>query len=141
MRVFRALAIAAVSGVVVWVAWFAGMFWFLGPTCGNELLAEVASPDGELRAVVFQRDCGATTGFSTQVSVLRRGEPLEDRPGNVFVADTGHGAAPSGPGGGPAVSARWLSSEELEVAHHPAARVFSSSPAFGSVKVRHVQAL
>jgi hypothetical protein len=34
--------------------------------CGNEILAESLSPDGSKKFVVFQRSCGATTGFSTQ---------------------------------------------------------------------------
>ena len=36
-------------------------------TCENQLLSEVLSPDQVYRAIVFQRSCGATTGFSTQV--------------------------------------------------------------------------
>src|SRR6266550_3254126 len=71
--------------------------------CGNELLKEVASPNGRMKAVVFQRDCGATTGFSTQVSVFRRDQRLPNEGGNLFAADTNHGAAPSGQGGGPVV--------------------------------------
>ena len=51
-------------GSFVWL--LSGMFDSL---CGNTLLAETPSPEGNLRAVVFERNCGATTSFSTQVSV------------------------------------------------------------------------
>jgi hypothetical protein len=38
--------------------------------CGNSIRATAPSPSGRAKAVVFVRDCGATTGYSTQVSVL-----------------------------------------------------------------------
>ncbi len=57
--------------------------------CGNEISQEVFSPDGEYKAVVFQRDCGATTGFSTQISIMRATDELPNKPGNIFVMD-GH---------------------------------------------------
>ena len=55
--------------------------------CANRISAEYPSPDGLRRAVVFERDCGATTGFSAQVSVLRRGEILGNEGGNVCVVE------------------------------------------------------
>ena len=42
--------------------------------CGNEILSEMRSPDGRLKFIVFQRDCGATTAFSTQVSIIPSGD-------------------------------------------------------------------
>ena len=44
--------------------------------CANTVSAEHISPDGKLRAVLFERDCGATTNWSSQISILRRTEPL-----------------------------------------------------------------
>jgi len=32
--------------------------------CGNEIYSVVVSPNKKHKAVLFQRDCGATTGFS-----------------------------------------------------------------------------
>lgn len=57
--------------------------------CRNEIFQEVYSPDHEYKAVVFQRDCGATTGWSTQISVLRAAKKLQNTGGNIFVMD-GH---------------------------------------------------
>jgi hypothetical protein len=57
--------------------------------CGNEIFQEVYSPDNEYKAIVFQRDCGATTGFSTQISILKASAKLPDKPGNIFTMD-GH---------------------------------------------------
>jgi hypothetical protein len=42
------------------------------------------SPDGRRDAVMFQRDCGATTGFSTQISILDTGgQPAGSGNGSV----------------------------------------------------------
>src|SRR5918992_4542304 len=102
--------------IFLWVGALAG-------GCGNELLKSIASPDGRRKLVIFQRDCGATTGFSTQASLLPAGDGLRGS-GNVFIADTDHGKAPSGPGGGPQLAARWIAKDTLELRYHPRARLF-----------------
>lgn len=105
--------------------------------CGNEMISDVASPTGAWHAAVFERDCGATTGFSTQVSILPKGQ----RPtgsGNAFVADGNHGRAPASVAGGPAVVAHWLSDRQLELRYHPRVRIFRQAPALGGVTIRYV---
>jgi hypothetical protein len=72
--------------------------------CGNEELQTVTSPDRKRKAIVFQRDCGATAGFSTQISLLQADDKLPKEAGNTFIADTDHGKAPAGTGGGPEVN-------------------------------------
>jgi hypothetical protein len=65
--------VAATVGVVVAVLLpvvVVGGYYLLRAGCGNEVLSQARSPDGLYEAVVFQRDCGAATGFSTQVSVI-----------------------------------------------------------------------
>jgi hypothetical protein len=63
--------------------------------CGNEEAFRVPSPDGKIEAVVFERDCGATTDFSTQISILPKGASVQSGAGNALTADTNHGAAPA----------------------------------------------
>ena len=67
-----------------------------------------------------------TTGFSTQVSVVRAGERLADDGGNAFVADADHGRAPSAAWGGPPANVSWRDARTLVVRYHPSARVFVS---------------
>lgn len=135
MRRSRTLiVIAGVVGTLGVLAWLT-LDAFGRGMCGNEVLYAVPSPSGEHRAVVYQRDCGATTGFSTQVSVLPERTRLPNEPGNVFVADTDHGRAPAGEGGGPIVRVEWLGERHLRLVHHPAARVFRAEPARGAVRV------
>ncbi len=60
-----AAAIPAVLSMAEVGAWFAVSAPGL---CGNDVLSENISPSGHWKAVVSERSCGATTGFSTQVS-------------------------------------------------------------------------
>lgn len=57
--------------------------------CANTVDSVVESPDKQLRAIVFERNCGATTGFSTQISIIKAGDTLPNEGGNVYVA-SGH---------------------------------------------------
>lgn len=98
----------------------------LDGACQNDPIAEAVSPDGKRKAVAFRRHCGATTGFSTQVSVVASEDSTPSGRGNVFVADTNHGAAPADAGGGPRVDIEWSSASRLVIRHHPAARVFAA---------------
>jgi hypothetical protein len=125
------IAVALAAYMYLWArAWEGG--------CGNDLLATVPSPNAGRQLVVFQRSCGATTGFSTQASLLPTGEPVRDG-GNVFIADTDHGKAPSGPGGGPRLAARWIAEDTLELRYHPRARVFLADSVYQGITIRYVQ--
>lgn len=75
--------------------------------CGNDIVQEAIAPDGTRRAVVFQRDCGATTGFSTQVAVVWGSGGLPDAPANVFIAE-GHPDSTK-------TYVRWLNSATLMI--------------------------
>ncbi len=106
-----------------------------GDGCGNTLLSEVPSPHGVYKAVVFERNCGATTPFSTQVSILGARERLGNEAGNAFRSDTDHGAAPSGRGGGPAVEVRWTGVRRVVIRHHPRTRVSGAEERVGEVTI------
>jgi hypothetical protein len=77
---------------VLWASWDFIVLGFLILTgsltpCANDIVQEALSPDGTRRAVVFQRDCGATTWFTTQVAIVWGANDLPDKPANVFIAD------------------------------------------------------
>jgi hypothetical protein len=57
----------------------------ISDTCKNEVKQSLMSPSGKLSAVVFSRDCGATTGFSTQVSIIPAGRSVPNEAGNTFI--------------------------------------------------------
>jgi hypothetical protein len=88
---------------------------------------------------MFTRDCGATTAASTQVSILPVSATLRAADGgNLFIADTDHGAAPAGPGGGPKVQVEWVGRNRLRLRHDPRARVFKAEPMVAGVRIEYV---
>jgi hypothetical protein len=87
--------------------------------CENRTPAEPASPGANKRAVVFERSCGATTGFSTHVSVLDSNEAPPQSAGNVFDADSDHGAIKD-----MTVTVRWLSRDQIVIRYPTRARIF-----------------
>jgi hypothetical protein len=105
----------------------------LAGDCSNSIKREVLSPNGKMKAVIFGRDCGATVGFNTQVSVLPSSSKLPNDGGNVFVADGGSGKEPAGP----AVSVSWTNDSELLVTYDKSARVFHNEPSIGNVRVKY----
>lgn len=102
-----------------------GAIWYLlaASLCENEVMYERVSPNGLLKAVAFNRECGATTGASIHVSVVPRFFGTPSGAGNVFVADYGHGAST-----GLKLHISWVSGSLLRVEHHPAFRVFKAEP-------------
>ena len=58
----------------------------VGSLCANSVTERVSAPDGKHDAVVFTRDCGATTGFSTQIAIVNAKADVPNDAGNVFVA-------------------------------------------------------
>jgi hypothetical protein len=140
MKILRALlrSIFAFTAVLIIVV---VCFWLylrpFSPLCGNEIVESLTSPDGSKKVVIFQRDCGATTGFSTQASLLLANEVLRNNGGNVFSSDTNHGTAPSGKGGGPALQVRWLGTEAVSISYHPATRISKAQPEVSGVQFKY----
>ena len=113
-----------------------------GPTfrCGNDSVATFASPNAEMKAVVFRRSCGATTGFSTEVSILqfRDAAPNDNAGGNVFaVGDT------LGPGRVEPdeevlkVSVEWLSPQVARITYDERADVYRQELAREGVRLTY----
>jgi hypothetical protein len=139
---FQQLAVLAIAALALLLVAAAGLFalsLLFPDLCGNKVLAEAVSPDQRHKAVVFQRDCGASTGFSTQVSVIGAQEALPNESGNVFTADDNHGAAPTSAAGGPVVQVRWASGHALVITHQAGAGVFTQKDAVAGVAVAYEQ--
>jgi hypothetical protein len=78
--------------------------------CGNEQLTQHESPSGDFKVVVFQRSCGATTGYSVHGSVLESDEELRNGPGNLFVVGEDAYGRPS---------IDWIGDRELKLSYSP----------------------
>jgi hypothetical protein len=81
-----------VAAVVI--AALAAYLWYLipalalGGTCADEVRGESASPDGRVLATSYIRNCGATTGYSSHVSLRTAKAPFNpDKDFTALVID------------------------------------------------------
>lgn len=86
--------------------------------CKNEEVERVPSPNRRHDAVVFRRDCGATTGFSMHMSILSHGGAPPAGGGNALTIDSNHGLASD------LVRVSWDSTDTIRVMFDKRARVF-----------------
>lgn len=82
---------------------------------------------------MFMRECGATTDFTTQVSI----DPwFWQWTGNAFVADAYNGGT-RGTWGGPWADMKWTGPNDLLVTYDKRARIFDQNKVVGSVRVTY----
>ena len=138
----KALRVVLVAGVVLVLAIgtvaYLGLNGFERSMCGVSVVRRVGSPDGRLEAVIFERDCGATTDFGTGLSVVRVGRQVGNHVGNVLVADSDHGRAPLDSGNVIRLSVQWIGSDSLIVRYDRRARVFQQHASAEGVSVRYI---
>lgn len=89
--------------------------------CEHDVTVRAPSPDGEWLAAAYVRNCGATTGFTTHVVIMEKGEK-PDPSGDIFVAEAGTARRSSH--GGPQVQLRWLAPDRLRVSYGEGAEVW-----------------
>ena len=104
--------------------------------CGNTIIKRSPAPDGSNVAVMFQRDCGATTGFSTQVSILKAEEKLTGS-GNAFRSGDDHGTASAGEWGGPWAAVKWVGPDRLIIRYAKGSRVFEQDGEVSGVSIAY----
>lgn len=95
-----------------------------GATCGNEISQTINAPSDHVRAVVFNRDCGATTGFNTQVSIVSVADALSNDEGNTLILV-----------GTVSLQIRWQSDSVLQLDGLGSAKVFKQEKLVGGVAV------
>jgi hypothetical protein len=111
-----ALAVGVTSAAILWLAQY--------DLCENVMIDMVASPDDLWQAVAFERNCGATTSTSINISLIT----MRDFPrgsGNIFVS-SGNG-----------VKLAWDDSSTLDVVYDPADRVFLANKDYSGVAIRY----
>jgi hypothetical protein len=95
-------------------------------TCRNSVVSETPSPGAELKAVVFTRDCGATTGSGTHVSVLPYRAALSPRDeGNIFIMESED------------VHVEWVGRNRLRLGPDPRAHVFKAKKLVAGVRIEY----
>ena len=108
--------------------------------CGNRIVSRHPDSASDLVAYVFSRNCGATTDYSTNVAIGRRGE----NPSEALVVFTGAAKAGDplpGPGqnsdGTIWLRAVWVSPRTLSIAYAEGSDIFRSEPAALNAKIQY----
>lgn len=101
------------------------------PSCQNELQGRSVSPNGKMAAVVYSRNCGATTGDNYQVSIVPAGEKPAGK-GNALIVD-------STPPYSPRFQPMWRGDDALIIPIPAGARLFSKSSLVHGVQVTFQQ--
>jgi hypothetical protein len=55
--------------------------------CKNQIFESIFSEKGDVKAVIFERNCGATTTYSTHISILDVERRLQNLPGNALIVE------------------------------------------------------
>jgi hypothetical protein len=93
--------------------------------CDDEVVSSTSSPSHALSAVVFNRNCGATTGFNTQVSLVRSGT-VPSGAGNTLILD---GSIP--------LKFLWVSESKLQITGLGSAKVFKQEQTVAGVSIAY----
>lgn len=109
--------------------------------CDNKIVSVHSSPDGMKKAVVFVRDCGATTDFNTQVSVLPFKKVLPSESGNTFIADSDHEKAATGHWGGPNIVVSWQDKDSIILRYANQSRVFKKEENIAGVRITYSEGI
>ena len=85
--------------------------------------------------MIFSVGCGATTGFSTQISIVGSDYKLKKSDkGNVFIADDDHGKANTN-GEIIEVKTKWIDNKTLQIEYAKNARIFKNKTSKKGVKI------
>ncbi len=93
--------------------------------CGNDIKQKKPSPSGEKVAYVFERSCGATTGFSPQLSILNNDDEFQNESGNTFRSDK-------------EFSIEWLGEKNLKVNYDKSSETSEMDKRVNGIKVEYV---
>jgi hypothetical protein len=94
--------------------------------CSNEPVADIPSPSGKNKAIVFHRNCGADTAPNTQVAVIPAYSTLPNIPGNALILDAD---VP--------LEVRWISDVSLSIRGLTAVRVSKQRESVADVSIAY----
>ena len=97
-----------------------------GDICGNDILQKVPSPSRENVAYVFERSCGATTGFSPQLSILDKDDDFQNESGNTFRSDKDF-------------SIEWVDEKSLKVIYDKSSQTYEMDKKVNGINVNYVR--
>ncbi|MGY8908899.1 MAG: DUF5412 family protein [Flavobacteriales bacterium] len=93
--------------------------------CGNTIIETKFSPNQNNKIVLFHRSCGATTGFSTQVSILEKDNDLEIENSAILIIDKD------------SLDIKWINDDEVSIEINKNSEVFKKQNHFNGIKINY----
>lgn len=88
MTLWKQITLSVLEVFALLLAGFIAFVVLLGQStsdmCADTLISETPSPSGKLKAVLFQVDCGATTGFNSHVAIMPSNSSLSSESQGIF---------------------------------------------------------
>lgn len=107
-------------------------------SCDYATLSEAKSPDGKLKAVVFQKGCGSNPiDSSAQISILSNSQSPPWGRENLFVTGDENQATPTNGKHAMEIRISWESNSSLLVSYPQKAEVFLKKANVAGVAVRY----
>src|SRR4051794_28607649 len=114
--------------IIILILFMAGKYlldFLFEDMCGNDIKQKIPSPNGENVAYVFERSCGATTGFSPQLSVLDEDDDFQNESGNTFRSDKDF-------------SIEWIDEKNLKVIYDKSSETSEMDKKVNGVRIEYV---
>jgi hypothetical protein len=114
--------------IIILIVFMAGKYlldFLFEDMCGNDIKQKIPSPNGEKVAYVFERSCGATTGFSPQLSVLDKDDDFQNESGNTFRSDKDF-------------SIEWIDEKNLKVIYDKSSETYETDKKVNGVRIKYV---
>jgi hypothetical protein len=112
-----------------------------GDSCANQIVDIKISPDKKYQAVTFTRDCGATTAFSTQVSILKTTDTFDkaDEKGNTLIMSDKIGGGLMDENGGAKIRTNWTDTYKLEILYDNRTETSKRETKYKDIKIEYGQ--
>jgi hypothetical protein len=117
-----------ITVIIIFVLFITGKYTLdklFGDMCGNDTIQKINSSSGEKVAYSFERSCGATTGNSSQLSILEKDEALQNKAGNTFRTDKDF-------------SFKWLSEDTLQVIYDINSETYEMDKRVNGIRIEYV---
>ncbi|WP_426292698.1 hypothetical protein ACN9ML_24275 [Dyadobacter endophyticus] len=130
-----AFVFGALITIVLLIGWLFVMF---APGCEDTTCETLFSPDRSHKIILYTRNCGATTGFSTHIALAESDEDIDDGT-TIFVADDNHGESNLHAAYQALVdiNARWIDNDSLELSYDRNARLFTEKVKADGITIIH----
>jgi hypothetical protein len=120
------IPVAAVCTVIAVAALNIAYFMDGFGACKTVVRSSIPSPDGTKSIIIFRKECGATVGFNTQVSIAPTDSSFSSEKSPAFFAISGEHV----------VMAKWSGNSTVEISSVPEKEtVFKSDQRAGDIKV------